>query len=177
MDNLEKFIIENREEFDSELPGLNVWAGIQDKIEITPKVKLFTVRRLSAAAAIVLLFIAGGVIGSQLTKSNSRKSLSDISPEYAEMENYFNRQVQNKLTVLAKFNKSGVVQQDIHDLDRIYEELQKELQEIPIGKEEQIIEAMINTYQTKIEILEHVLQKVQNSNPTNSKTAENEIKI
>ena len=36
---------------------------------------------------------------------------------------------------------------------------------------------MINHYQTKIDILEQVLEKVQTTNPANSKTADNEISI
>jgi hypothetical protein len=135
-------------------------------------------KRLRVAAAIALLVTGGGVIGAYLANSGQEvKSLADVSPEHAEMERYFNTQVSEKMAQLTSYQKDQDVQGDLQELDSMYEQLQRELKDAPPGAEEKIIQAMINNYQTKIDILEQVLEKVKTINPTNSKTAENEISI
>ncbi len=176
MDNLEKYISQNKEAFDMEVPSLNVWAGIQEQMEEVPVRRLRVWKQWRFAATVALLVVAGGIVGSYLNSAPTAKTLSDLSPEHAEMERYFNSQVNSKMAQLATYKKDQTVQADLADLDAIYAELQKELQHVPEGKEEQIIEAMINTYQTKIDILETVLEKVQSINST-TKTEGNEIRI
>ena len=178
MDNLEKFILENRAEFDTAMPSLKVWSDIDGQLEKKPAGRVVWMKRLRAAAAIALLLTAGGVAGAYLTKSSQEvKSLADVSPEHAEMEQYFNTQVDEKLAKLASYKQDGNVKPDLQELDQVYEQLKQELQEAPPGGEQKIIEAMIENYQTKIDILEQVLEKVEVANPTNSKTAEDEVSI
>lgn len=179
MDNLEKYIRENRAEFDSAVPNLRVWAEIDRQLQRKPVVRrIVWMKLLRIAASVALLLTAGGVIGAYLTNSTKEvKSLADISQEYAEMERYFNSQINEKMTQLAMYRQDGDVRNDIQELDTLYEQLKKELNEAPPGAEEKVIQAMINHYQTKIDILEQVLEKVKTINPANSKTAENEISI
>ncbi len=178
MDNLEKFILENRESFDDAVPGLKVWANIDRQLDRRPSRRVVWMKRLSMAAAVALLLTAGGVMGFFLANSsNELKSLADISPEHAEMERYFKSQVTNKMAQLASYRQDTYVKPDIQELDTLYEQLKIELQQAPEGAEEQIIQAMINNYQTKIDILEQVLEKVQTTIPTNLKTVENEVSL
>ena len=81
------------------------------------------------------------------------------------------------MATLASYRQDGFVRADFQELDAIYEELKQELEKAPAGNEEQVIQAMINNYQTKIEILERVLEKVQSTGQTNLKTEENEVSI
>jgi hypothetical protein len=178
MDNLEKFILENRDAFDTKVPNLSVWGEIDRQLEHRPVQRIIWMKRLRVAAAIALLVTGGGVIGAYLANSGQEvKSLADVSPEHAEMERYFNTQVSEKMAQLTSYQKDQDVQGDLQELDSMYEQLQRELKDAPPGAEEKIIQAMINNYQTKIDILEQVLEKVKTINPTNSKTAENEISI
>lgn len=178
-DRLEKFILEHRAEFDTASPGLKVWAEIDKKLERQPIIRrLVWLRRLQIAAAVALLLVAGGVGGAYLAgATNPPKSLTDLSPEYGEMERYFQSQVTEKMAQLASYRQDGYVKGDLQELDGLYRDLQKDLSEAPSGSEQQVIEAMINTYKTKIEILEQVLEKVQSTIPSNLKTEENEVSI
>ncbi len=179
MSNLEKFILENRADFDADVPSLNVWANLDRHLDHQrPTMRLVWMKRLRAAAAVLVLLMAGGAVGAYLTnQSKSVESLADVSPEHAEMERYFSSQVQEKLAKLASYKQDGVVKADIKELDESYEQLRQELQDAPEGAEEKIIQAMIETYQTKINILEQVLEKVESVNPTTINSAENEVSL
>jgi hypothetical protein len=178
MDNLENFIRENREDFDGGVPGLEVWAKIDRHLEQRPNPRIVWMRRLRVAAAVVVLLAAGGAIGAHLSSTSSEvDSLAGISPEYAEMERYFSGQVNEKMAKLASYRQDGYVRGDIQDLDAVYEDLKNELKDAQPGSEELIIQAMIGNYQTKIDILEQVLEKVQTTNSTNLKTEDNEISL
>ena len=178
MDHLEKFVHENRSAFDVEVPNLKVWANINKQIDQRPKPKIVWLRRLRAVAAVAILAVTACVIGFKMgTASVEARSLADISPEHAEMETYFNTQIQEKMAKLASYRQDGFVKSDFQELDAIYEDLKKELEKAPAGNEEQVIQAMISNYQTKIDILEKVLEKVQTTGQTNLKTEENEVSI
>lgn len=179
MDNLEKFIRENRHDFDTEVPSLNVWANLDQHLDSQrPSGRVVWMKRLRVAAAVLALLVAGGAAGAYLTNQGKAvDSLADVSPEHAEMERYFSTQVEEKMAKLATYKQDGVVKADIQELDQAYEQLRKELENAPAGAEEKIIQAMIETYQTKINILEQVLEKVENVNPTNINTAEDEISL
>ena len=178
MDRLEKFILENRQDFDSEVPSLKVWGNIHRQLDQRPKPKVVWMRRLRAIAAVAILAITTCVIGYHIGSSSiEARTLADISPEHEEMERFFQQQITDKMAQLASYKQDGFVRNDIQELDAIYQELQAELEKAPVDNEERVIEAMIKNYQTKIDILERVLEKVQTTEQTNLKTEEDEVSI
>lgn len=178
MENLEKFIHENRESFDTEVPGLHVWANIDREMDAQAAPRIVWMRRLKVAAAVAALVVVSCIIGFKMGSSAAEaKSLADISPEYADMEKYFNREINEKMARLASYQQDGFVRPDIQELDAVYEGLKKELEQAPTGEEDKVVQAMINNYQMKIDILEHVLDKVQTTEQTNLKTEENEVSL
>ena len=99
MDNLEQFIRDNREDFDTKTPSLKIWADLDKKLPPPPPqtqpfvqgpvAKRISIRRIMSIAAAVTLLIGFGVgIGFSLAPSSNQQmvSLSDISDEYAEVE-------------------------------------------------------------------------------------------
>ncbi|MCB0641671.1 MAG: hypothetical protein KDC44_08525 [Phaeodactylibacter sp.] len=178
MDKLEQFIAQNREAFDDGMPGLKVWASVERELDQGKPNRTIIVRYLKVAAAAVFLLMAGGVAGSYVFhQQNVPTSLADISPEYAEVESYYNQQVNQKLNQLVAYRHVDVVEADLKQLDQIMQDLWKELQEAPAGTEEQIIEAMIDNYKVKLEILERVLEKVQSTNQNALNPEQNEVSI
>ncbi|MAT55109.1 MAG: hypothetical protein CMN32_11560 [Saprospirales bacterium] len=178
MDKLEKFIHENRQQFDSEVPDLSIWSNIQEKLDEKPAPRVRWIRRLRVAAAVLALLFAGGAMGVYWSSSqNNVTALADVSPEYAEMQQYYDQQIQSKLAQLASYNQADAVVTDIDELDEIYRELQEELKNTPAGNREQVVQAMIENYKAKIDILEQVLQKLQLLDSTSPKSAGNEVSI
>ena len=179
MDNLEKFIRENRADFDTCVPSLDVWANLDQHLDRQrPSGRVVWMKRLRVAAAVLVLLTAGGAAGAYLTNAGKTvASLADVSPEHAEMERYFNSQVEEKLAKLASYKQDGIVKADIQELDETYEQLRKDLENAPSGADEKIIRAMVETYQSKISILEQVLEKVENVNPTTVNKINNEVSL
>ncbi len=178
MNQLENFIRENRSAFDTEVPSLDVWANIDRQLDKRPQPRIVWMKRLRAIAAVAVLAVTACAIGFYVGSANAEaRSLADISPEHAEMERFYNIQIQDKMAQLASYRQDGFVKADFKELDAIYEELKNELKNAPEGAEDHVIEAMINNYQTKIDILEQVLEKVQTTGQTNLKTEENEVSI
>ncbi len=189
MDRLEKFVIRNRAEFDSEVPSLRVWAEIDKQLAQKSAKRLTLWKALRVAAAVVILLCAGSLIGTKVLGPTPAiaSSLAEIAPEYADLENYYNSQIDQKIKLLASYRHDVYVQEDLRQLDEIFAELKEELELAPKGAEEQIIQMMIENYETKVSILERVLEKIQSTNPEviqegeldsgKTKTEGNEISI
>lgn len=179
-DNLEKFILENREAFDNAYPNLKVWAEIDKTLEQKSAKKVNLRRILSIAASVVVLLVAGGLVGSYLSQPKAedlQAMLENISPEYSEIEQHYSRQINQKYQQLVSNDNAGVVKDDFAQIDKVMQELKQELLDAPKGKEEQIIQNLIISYQTKIEILERVLERIQSTNQKPLKSEDDEISI
>ena len=175
MDNLEQFIRDNREEFDTAVPSLKIWAELDKKLpqsQKQPEAKRISIRRfLSIAAAVTLLIGFGVGIGFSLAPSpdQSAVTLSDLSPEYAEVEQYYAMQVNSQLSRLASYKATTPeMQADLAELDQWMQDLQKELSIVPKSKEEAVVNDIIDLYKTKVAILGKLLESIQSSNQKNS---------
>jgi hypothetical protein len=180
-DQLERFIMDNREEFDEGLPGLKVWAQISRELERRQS-RRFNFRRFSRAAAAALLLLASGAgIGHYFSgwRQEASVDLASISPELAEMERYFNDQYNRQYQILAGYQYDRAVDEELEELGQIMDELKQELLRVPKGSEEKIISDLIRTYQTRTRILERVLESLQPGGNTGefSKTVDDEISI
>ena len=167
MERLEKFVIQHRSEFDSEVPSLKVWAEIDKKLEKKSAKKRSLWGFVRAAAAVVILLGVGSIIGAQLSDSSldSTSTLAEVAPEYAELESYYHQQINQKIKQLASYQHDGYVQEDLRQLDEVFAELRQELEIAPRGAEKQIIQMMIENYESKINILERVLEKIESTTP------------
>ena len=182
MDNLEKFIFENRESFDDAIPSLKVWASIDRAANKREARRIKLWKQMRVAAAVVALLIAGGVAGSYITQSSQANDavaiLQESSPEYFEMEQFFQQQIDDRVGQLTAYNPNDPVLEDLQQIDTAMKELKEELINAPKGNEEEIIENLIQNYQMKIAILERVLERIEfNSNTQKSKTEDDEIII
>ena len=105
-------------------------------------------------------------------------SIETANPEYAEMVQYYTDQVDNKYQQLVSLNAAVNVEEDLQQVDQVMEELKTELRDAPKGSEEQIIASLIMSYQTKVEILERVLEHIQTTtNRKSLKPEDDEISI
>ena len=188
-DDLEKFVNNNRAAFDAKAPSFALWENIEKELNQKKEEKVvplsviksernhFRMRIMrygSIAAVGLLLLTVGGVIGSQWFGSNNNGSvasaeisLSDVSDEYAETEAFYAQKVNSSIKELKKRNYDNSILEDIEELDAAFQELKKELGQSNAFSNEEIIQAMIENYQMKIEILERVLERLPNENDGN----------
>ncbi len=182
MDNLEQFINNNRDAFDDAIPSLKVWASIDKVANKREARRLRFIKNLRVAAAVLVLLTAGGIGGSLITQAGQSNDamaiLQENAPEFFEMEQFFQKEIDNRVGQLVSYNPNEPVLDDLKQIDQTMNELKQELANAPKGQEEAIIENLIQNYQMKIAILERVLERIQlNSHTKNSKTEDDEISI
>lgn len=168
--SLETFIRQNREAFDSALPDPGIWTGIESANRpASPRLKVHWHRHLLRAAAAILLLLVGVGLGIcyshrvDLPASSDGMALGEVSPEYAELEAYYKRDIAVKREKLATFtaNRSSDVEADLQQLDQVMGELRQDLAGVPPGNREQVVRAMIENYKAKAAILQRVLEYLE----------------
>lgn len=174
MDNLEKFIKENRADFDPKKAPLD-WKSVAPDTD--QKLEKRNTNWIWIAAGLILLVGMGSLFFLQQEKSvntaqvkenshNNEKgvdkvALGDISEEHAQIELHYATMVNDRLDLLKTLNPDPELMTEIDELEKEYEDLKKEL-----GKgnnDEIIVEAMIENYRLKLEILEALLEGLQNA--------------
>lgn len=180
-DNLEQFIQANRDAFDDARPSLKVWADIDRALE-HKKPQSFHLRRiLQSAAAVLLLLLAGALIGHQLSRgpqeTTTAETLARISPELAELEAHYNQQIEQKIARLANYPQKETVKADLAQIDETMDELRNEIVKAPAGMEEEIVRNLLRSYQLKVQILERVLERIHGTGTSENQPAINETSI
>jgi hypothetical protein len=185
MNHLENFIEENRAAFDNATPDLRVWATLNQRLDetaliqqIAPQAKIIRMpifaNKLRIAASVAGLVLSGIAIGFFIKSNQTNTSLSTVSPEYGEIERYYQQQIEKKTKQLASLKNADEVKADLSQIDAVMEELRGELTNAPKGSREQIIKNMVTSYKNKVDILERVI--AQNSNYNNFVQSNNNIK-
>jgi hypothetical protein len=170
-DGLECFIRQNREALDAGMPDLRVWGNIARQVPgakpAARRVALHWPQHLRRVAAALALLVAGIGIGMfyAQTSNTGDMAMGELSSEYKELEQYYQRNIAVKQEQLARFtgNRPAEVTEDLAQLDRMMGELRQELANVPPGNREQVVRAMIENYKAKTSILERVLERLEDS--------------
>ncbi len=179
MDNLDKIIQENRQSFDSFEPSEDHFDKFEQKLrEFNQKKKTFTIGYMLKAAAVTVLVILSGlwVYENIQQRTNKGIALSEISAEYSEVEIYYTHLVNQKYGEINQCKSLDSLQKQImlHELgemDSIYENLKKDLSANPNDK--RVINAMIQHYQLKVEVMNQILNQLQQAQDINKQKSDN----
>ncbi len=179
MDKLEKFIITNREEFDIYEPSEELW----DRIEKRKKTKTFLAiswkKTLSIAASICFIVMTTIYVQSFIKQEKYNAQIKEqhdiIDEELAKIEDYYNQQLDYKMTQISSLTSNNPeirnnINTDLAELDSIYADLKNDLNDNIRNAE--VINAMIENYKMKLQILEDILyflQKNKHQNDDNDK--------
>ncbi|REG85977.1 hypothetical protein [Winogradskyella sediminis] len=168
-DNLESLFEDLKGEFNIETPQPNHELRFLDKLNAKDNVLTegkktlhFNWKPLLAiAAAIVICFGLFTMVDPQPKVLD----LASVSPEMSETQNFFTVTLENELKKLNK-ERSPLTEQIINDaliqiqlLETDYQKLKTDLTES--GKNERVIYAMISNFQTRIDILNNVLEQIE----------------
>jgi hypothetical protein len=170
MNRLEEIIKRGRSEFDDREPSDGHFERFSFKLATrlhTVKTKRSIIPYLLKAAVVTLLVTLSSLwtfdhfIRPSLKKT---MTLSEVSPEYREVENYYVRQVsfmENEFTSMDFNNpeQKKIMMQELASMDSTYVELQKELKANP--NDQRIVDAMIKHYQSKIEVMSYLLDQLK----------------
>lgn len=183
-DRLEHFIAENRDQFDLYEPGERIWDGIESRVQKRqryPGWKAIIWR----AAAILVIFAASFLLQEYLHRNEmltgrKDKKIQDVEiPELQEAEIYYTNLVDQKIEEIKPLlqnqpDLSNDLKNDLAELDSIYAELQKDL--IDNIANDEVVEAMIQNYRLKLQILEELLGFLQETSK-NEQDENNEFDI
>ena len=166
---LKNLIDQNRNSFDSYEPEDGHLERFQDKL-YKSKTQNSSLKVYLMAASIVAVSLLATImlymIMAQMPQlQNGGIALHEISEEYKEVEVYYNRYIEERMEVLNHIQcKSPVIQKamilkEIQEFDLIYLNLQHDL--LDSGENERVINAMIETYQKKAEMLDRVIKIIK----------------
>ncbi len=179
-DEIEKFITQNREAFDSEAPDAKVWVSIQKGMQQGKSVRMVPLYHLWQVAASIIVLLGTGIgwlmyenrqlqenAASTLPTNDAiRVTLDQIAPELAEAEDFYTRQIQLKSDELSHYDlkKLGVgkdYETELKKLNEAYGELKNDFYKTG---SQRVVEAMIQNLQYRMELLNkqlEILEKVQ----------------
>jgi hypothetical protein len=179
MKTIDDLIRSNRDFFDEEEPSKGHLERFNRKLE--NKFGTATVRRsivpylLKAAVVTLLVTLSSLWTWDHFIRPERGMALSDVSPEYREVENYYIHQVNLMESEIStsSFTDSehqSELKTEMESMDSVYLQLQKELKANP--NDERIINAMIEHYQTKLEVMSYIVIQLKAVRNENQKTSE-----
>lgn len=184
-DNIDKLFDNLQSEFDVENPIIGHQDRFLSKLKNQNSVTQtnnssgsnFWKPFLSIAASLLICFSVFTV----LNPSEDVKDLASVSPEMAETQNFFTLTISKELLKLNE-ERSPETENLINDamkqmkiLEKEYESLKVDLTES--GDDKRVIYAMISNFQTRIDILNNVMQTIENVKNLKEINNENSITI
>jgi len=183
MKNIEDIIRENKGQFDLNEPidgHLERFDWKLDKRLHSRMTRRSIVPYLLKAAVVTLLVTLSSLWAWDqfIRTDNNGMALGDVSPQYREVENYYVHQVNLMEGELQNVDfgnnpeQKEMLQKELKGMDSTYVQLQKELKANP--QDERIINAMIEHYQTKIEVLSYIVDQLKAIRNENENKPEDE---
>ena len=183
-DKLEKYILDHREQFDDMEPDPAIWERVDTRK--SPVIRINWKDMAWKAAAVAAIFVASYYFHDfmasrdQSSQKLTGKGVEETSPmvrELIEAEAYYSSMIDMKKDELFRLTISNPevrheIDMEMGDLDRVYSELKEDLKDN--ADNEEVIEAMIQNYRLKLDILEEMLLQLKQTNdPQNEKEDEN----
>ncbi|MFN8353139.1 MAG: hypothetical protein U0Y10_01720 [Spirosomataceae bacterium] len=182
---LERFIRDNREAFDTHEPSLDLWAKIEQQLppvetKVIPLLEpkqasqsSFRFGRWQLAASVVLVATIGLFAWNYLSKPTVAHDpdIAQVNPDYAKAAFRYASVIETKRNELRQLETEDpelyqTFAAEIEKLDQDYAVLKAELPNAP--NPEMMVEAMIQNRQRQIDLLNTQLNIIQNIKQTTS---------
>lgn len=183
MDTLEKIMRDNKELFLDQEPAQGHAERFEKKLNRENRkikvVRLTTNISKVAAIGILLLMSSLWVYNEFTEPTDQSMRLGDVNPELRKVEYYFTSQINSQYQKLQTddilpdhpaYQESLLAELD--QMDSVYTQLQKELGAHP--NDERIIQAMIRHYQTKLQVMTEILEKLRSYQEINDSQSNNQ---
>lgn len=168
-DNIEQLFENLTGSFDTEEPAQGHEERFLEKLELGNEITLAPVKKspwwqtLSIAASIAVLIAAG--IGIFNKTNDRQEQMANLSPEVSNTQFYFASLIQEQVKELQS-ESAPEIQKIIADtmgqlaiLETDYTQLEQEM--LSGGNDKILLKAMITNFQTRIDLLEDVLEQIE----------------
>ncbi len=170
-DSLEKFISENRSQFDVHEPREGLWAGVEK--ELVHKKQNHQKRIWMVAASLIIIMVASVIVlrftrndsHSNVAIENNSAAISD--PQIEEAQAYYASLIEVKRNEINQYRKTQpqLVKEfdtQLQELNLMYKELVPQVKDK--NKKEIVLQALITNLQLQLQILNKQLEIVQQVN-------------
>ena len=166
-DKLEKYILDHREQFDDQEPDPAIWERVDTRKSPVIRINWRDVAWKAAAVAAIFVasyyfhdFMSSRKNGSQSLLGKNAEETSPMLRELIEAEAYYTSIINMKKDEVFRLTASNPdirreIDMEMVDLDRVFSELKDDLKDN--ADNEEVIEAMIQNYRLKLDILEDML--------------------
>ena len=187
-DNIEEIILNNLKELNDSEPLDGHFERFQAKLNNQNKKRKFNlsiVWKVAAAVVFVLLAVNQANIyfshdkqNENLATNNSGFSLASVSPEYKEVEFYYTNAINVGLNQWNNLKTDGFISEteqemmnnELVEFEVRFKNLQTDLAANP--NDERVINAMLEYYQSKLEIINMIVNKLQEVKQEKNKSHE-----
>ena len=158
MDKIEKYILDNKEEFDESRHPEKGWKELEHKMD--PKKKDWST--VWKVAAVVFFISTSGLMISKFSKSERPQAVSVSSTD--SIEGFFVRVINNKreeYLALADESDREELFQDLEELDSGYANLKRSYEQL---ESEELLQAMLENLQLRVYILTEQIEILRYGN-------------
>lgn len=184
-DPLADFIVKHRAEFDTASPP----PRLAETLLAPAPGALRPLRRsrrrrylgylMAVAATFLLLFLAynfGNRAGYRAGQEMQiAEQLEALDPELAEAERFYRQRIASEFTKVSQLNDDPQLRRDLDQIDEATEQLRRELLEVPVSQRHVLVNQLIATYRTKLDILLRIQQHFSNPNIPGTSAPESNI--
>lgn len=166
MEELEDFISKNKKVFDSEEPdAYKIWSAIEKGLpsQTKPKTKTFSLKRLSMAAAFIVLCLCSGIV---FLNQNNNDMLVAQQNDLNDINSYYSQLIGYKITKVK--SSQGLSEQEKQEFFNYLNELDKERIKLENDlmqnvDNEEVLSAIVDNYRQRLHVLENILQRISRS--------------
>ncbi|VAW22716.1 hypothetical protein MNBD_BACTEROID01-1028 [hydrothermal vent metagenome] len=180
---IEELILKNLEQLNDSEPMEGHFERFEAKLAKQSKQKnsIFRIAWKVAAVAVFAFLAVNQAIIYFSPAHKQITTLSAVSREYSEVEAYYTNAISTDLTQWEQMYNAGLLteednkmmQNNLEEFDQRYSELQEELNANPY--DERVINAMLEYYQTKLNVINLIISKLKEVKMINNTKDETEI--
>ncbi|HER09038.1 MAG TPA: hypothetical protein ENO20_09030 [Bacteroides sp.] len=176
MGDLEKYIREHRQLFDTDQTPSGHDKRFREKLERKPGRKILFRHWLQVAASVAVILASAFVIMTR-DRSGSKVADREIPGVVREADHYYAARLNAKYEQIRGFSfqdpeEKAILLDEIEELDAHHQQLMNDLEANP--DDERVINALIRHYQLKLEVIDQVINQLKQLNMEKSKNHESE---
>ena len=159
-DNLESFVEENKENLDFEFQDERVWRKIQDKLSVKNMSKSLFIWKV--AASLLFIMLSFSVYFNIQEKESQSVAVNTSKEEFADLEKYYDEQINQKLVLLDNFKEHEDLNEDtfeftFHQMKTMYLVLKEQYSNNP---SQEVVDAMVLNLLIRVDLLNSQINMV-----------------